>query len=147
MATRKVDEQEVINRRREDPLTAWERHGQSITAAIVLLILSWVGINVNDNAKGSAVMRSQIDELQKKVDILQLSINTDMQDRYRGTDAQRDFAAVYKEIERIKNDDFEFMKHQAAAVPRVKSLEARIVKLEQIVDRIDKEHDANKKQN
>ena len=126
MATRKLDEEAVINRRREDPLTAWERHGQSITAAIVLLVLSWVGINVNDNAKGSAVMQSQIADLKKKVDALQFTINNDMADRYRGKDAQRDFAAVYKEIERIRDDDHRFMQEQAARGPRIKALEESV---------------------
>ena len=118
------------DRRRADPMTAWEKHGQTILAGIVVIILSWVGVTVSDNAKRSAVMGQQIVDLKIQLGDMERSLHAEMADRYRGKDATRDFQAVYKELDRVKGENFTFMKEQAARGPRIQALEIGQKKLE-----------------
>lgn len=122
--------EKFVERRQEDPVTAWERHGQTITAAVVLLVLSWVGVNVNDNAKNSAVMASQITDLKIKVSELERSLSDTMSDRYRGRDADRDFSVVNKELDRVRTEHSTLLHTQASFTPRFKALEDRVSELE-----------------
>ena len=108
---------------REHPVTTWERHGQSIIAAVVLLVLSWVGINVSDGVRNDAVMATEVSALKLQVAGLETTLKTDMQDRYRGRDAERDFQAVYKELNRVRDDNGRFMAEQSSRGPRIKALE------------------------
>lgn len=62
----------------ERALSAWERHGQSIIVSIVLILLIWVGSNVNDNSKYSAVVAVEIAGLKYQVSELKSVVNGDV---------------------------------------------------------------------
>ena len=118
----------------EVPATTWERHGQTILAAIVLLLLGWVGLTVQDNATGNAVMTTQLGDLKTKVTELEKTITVDVADRYKVRDAERDFRAVYDEINRIRTDNNNFMKEQASRGPRIGALETQLKELRMELD-------------
>lgn len=107
-------------------VSAWERHGQSIAATVAMFILGWVGYTVNENSKNIPVLTSQVAGLQSEVVGLKKTVQDDLGERYKRRDAERDFAAVYKEIDRMRSNDDRFMNEQAARGPRLKSLETRM---------------------
>ena len=110
----------------ESPISAWERHGQSVLAGVALLILGWVGFTVNENSKNIPVLSTQVMGLERQVRELNSALATDSRDRYYARDAARDFASVYKELDRIRDDSDKFMKEQASRGPRIKALEDQI---------------------
>jgi len=59
-------------------ISAWEQHGQSIITSVVLVILVWVGYNVNENSKSSAVVAVEISGLKLQVSELKTVVNNDV---------------------------------------------------------------------
>ena len=110
--------------------SSWEKHAQTILAGAVLLVMSWVGMSVNNNGRDNAVMASQIADLKGQVTGLAKTLNVNLNDRYRGRDAQRDFQAVYKSIERIEDANTKFMNEQSSRGPRIGALETHIINME-----------------
>lgn len=78
------------------PAQSWrlEQHIGTIMQALVVGLLAW-------SLKTSVDMRTEIGVLQAKVESLQTTVSQGTNDRYRGTDAARDFAAVWAEIQRL----------------------------------------------
>jgi len=113
----------------ERPSTVFERHGQSVVAGIALLLLAWVGLTVSEGEKNNAVMVAKMAGLESQVAKLEQSISTDMKDRYTSKDADRDFKAAYKEIDRIRDDNSRFMAEQSSRGPRIKSVETQVNEL------------------
>lgn len=77
-------------------VTEWrfEQHVGTIMQVLVIGLLGW-------SLKTSVDMRTEIGVLQAKVESLQTTVTQGTNDRYRGTDAARDLAAVWAEIQRL----------------------------------------------
>lgn len=114
------------HRRKSDTVTSWERHGQTVLASLVLVLLTWVGYNVNENSKSIPVMSAEMTALKDQVKAL---VNSGANDRYRGQDAIRDFSNVSVKIERMGNSIDVFSREQAARGPRLKNMEEDIREL------------------
>ncbi len=69
-----------------------ERHAGTVMQALIIGLLAWTGISLVTIQKDVAI-------LQTEISALKLGINQGTNDRYRGTDAARDFATVYRELE------------------------------------------------
>lgn len=76
-------------------VTEWrfEQHVGTIMQVLVIGLLGW-------SLKTSVDMRTEIGVLQVKVEALQSVVSQGTNDRYSGTDAARDFAAVWAELQR-----------------------------------------------
>jgi hypothetical protein len=70
-----------------------EQHVGTIMQIMVIGLLGW-------SLKTNVDMRAEIGILQAKVEAMQTTINQGTNDRYRGSDAARDFAAVWAELQR-----------------------------------------------
>lgn len=70
-----------------------EQHVGTIMQVLVVALLGW-------SLKTSVDMRTEIGVLQAKVEDLQSVVSQGTNDRYSGTDAARDFAAVWAELQR-----------------------------------------------
>ena len=78
------------------PATSWrlEQHIGTVMQAAVIGLLAW-------SLKTNVDTQKDIGVLQAKLESLQLTVNQGTNDRYRGTDAARDFAAVWSELTRM----------------------------------------------
>ena len=70
-----------------------EQHVGTIMQIMVIGLLGW-------SLKTNVDTRAEIGVLQAKVEAMQTTINQGTNDRYRGSDAARDFAAVWAELQR-----------------------------------------------
>lgn len=107
----------------------FERHGQSVVAGLILLSLAWVGATLNAQVTANAVLTEKLEQLETKFASMELQLIARMDDRYRGSDARRDFAAVWTEIERLRANDERFGSEQNRRGPRIKSLEETVKEL------------------
>lgn len=91
--------------------TNWrlEQHIGTIMQVMVIGLLGW-------SLKTNVDMKTDLGVVQAKLEALQTSMTQGTNDRYRGTDAARDFAAVWAELRRMDE--------------RIIRNEGRIVKLE-----------------
>lgn len=71
-----------------------EQHVGTILQVMVVGLLGW-------SLKTSVDLRSEIGILQAKVEAMQTTMAQGTNDRYRGTDAARDFQAVWGELGRL----------------------------------------------
>lgn len=78
----------------EDPGFRLEQHIGTLLQVLVIGLLGW-------SLQTTVNLRTDMGIMQAKLESLQSTVSQGTNDRYRGTDAQRDFAAVYKEISRI----------------------------------------------
>lgn len=82
-----------------------ERHFQSLVLALIVALVGW---NLKTTVDTQIVVARQEEKIAGLTRLIKL-ITTDMDDRYRLTDAKRDFAAVYvsmghleKRVDRIE---------------------------------------------
>lgn len=77
------------------PAVGWrlEQHIGTILQAIILALLGW-------SLKTNVETVTAIGVLQAEVRALQTNVSQGTNDRYRGSDAARDFASVWAEIQR-----------------------------------------------
>lgn len=73
-----------------------EQHVGTIMQALVIGLLAW-------SLKTNVDMRAEIAVLNAKLEAVQTTIAQGANDRYHGTDAARDFAAVWSEFNRINS--------------------------------------------
>lgn len=86
-----------------------EKHVQTIVVSLVLLLLSWAGWTALDTRERVARMEVQMTNLAVQISAMQGQLAAASDDRYRSSDARRDFTA---------RDE------------RIKELEARVIILE-----------------
>lgn len=70
-----------------------EQHIGTIMQVLVVGLLAW-------SLKTNVEMTTQMSVVQVKLEALQTTVNQGTQDRYRGTDAAKDFAGVWAELSR-----------------------------------------------
>ena len=70
-----------------------EQHIGTIMQILVVALLGW-------SLKTNVEMTTQMGIVQVKLESLQTTVNQGTQDRYRGTDAAKDFAGVWAELQR-----------------------------------------------
>lgn len=73
-----------------------EQHVGTIMQAAVLGLLAW-------SLNTTVAMRTEVGVLQAQVASIQTTINQGTNDRYRGSDAARDFMARDREISRLED--------------------------------------------
>ena len=80
------------------PEQSWrlEQHVGTIMQAMVIGLLAW-------SLKTNVDMRTEIGILQAKMENLQATVAQGTSDRYRGTDAAREFGGVWSELQRLNN--------------------------------------------
>lgn len=78
--------------RKNNNMESIERHAGTVMQALIIGLLAWTGISLVTIQKDVAI-------LQTEITALKIGINQGTNDRYRGSDAARDFAAVYRELE------------------------------------------------
>jgi len=91
-------------------VSTWEQHGQSIITSVVLLVLIWVGFNVNENSKYSAVVAVEISGLKFQISELKTVVNGDMrhisqEQAMRGpriSANEKDIIEIYKRIRELE---------------------------------------------
>lgn len=71
-----------------------EQHIGTILQVLVIGLLGW-------SLQTTVTLRTDVGIMQAKLEALQASVSQGTNDRYRSSDATRDFSAVYKEISRI----------------------------------------------
>lgn len=72
-----------------------EQHIGTLMQILVVALLGW-------SLKTNVEMTTQMGIVQVKLEALQTTVNQGTQDRYRGSDAAKDFANVWTEINRIE---------------------------------------------
>ena len=70
-----------------------EQHIGTIMQVLVVGLLAW-------SLKSNVELTTQMGIVQVKLEALQVTVNQGTADRYRGTDAAKDFAGVWAEIAR-----------------------------------------------
>ena len=68
----------------------------TIMQALVIGLLAW-------SLKATVELKTDLGIMQAKLEALQVSVQQGTQDRYRGTDAARDHAALWSELQRLEN--------------------------------------------
>jgi hypothetical protein len=71
-----------------------EQHIGTIMQVLVVGLLAW-------SLKTNVELTTQMSVVQVKLESLQVTVNQGTQDRYRGTDAAKDFAGVWSEFGRM----------------------------------------------
>lgn len=79
----------------EKPASLLEQHVGTIMQTVVLGMLGWTLVSMVDMQKDVAVVQTQIESL---IATVEFGAN----DRYRGADALRDFAAVARRIDAVE---------------------------------------------
>lgn len=72
-----------------------EQHIGTLMQILVVALLGW-------SLKTNVEMTTQMGIVQVKLEALQTTVNQGTQDRYRGSDAAKDFSNVWTEINRIE---------------------------------------------
>jgi hypothetical protein len=72
-----------------------EQHIGTIMQIMVVGLLAW-------SLKTNVEMTTQMGILNVKVEVLSATVNQGTQDRYRGTDAAKDFASVWSQFSRYE---------------------------------------------
>lgn len=70
-----------------------EQHISTIMQIMVVGLLAW-------SLKSNVELTTQMGIVQAKIENLQATVSHGAQDRYRGTDAAKDFSAVWAELSR-----------------------------------------------
>lgn len=117
---------------------SWERHGQSLVAGVLLILLSWVGYTVNENSKKAAVMEIKVESLVQQLYEVRKQLSSGLDDRYRGTDARRDLSAVYDILTSQAQRIDSFGNEQARRGPRIATLEEEVKSLKSRVKDLEK---------
>ena len=71
-----------------------EQHIGTIMQVMVVGLLAW-------SLKSNVELTTQMGIVQAKIENLQATVNQGTNDRYRGSDASKDFAAVWAEVARL----------------------------------------------
>jgi hypothetical protein len=83
-----------MNYQQPDRSFRLEQHIGTILQVMVVALLTW-------SLSTTVSLRTEVGVLQAKVEAMQLTINQGTNDRYRGSDAARDFATVWSELNRF----------------------------------------------
>lgn len=93
-----------------DKALNWEQHGQSIITSIVLLLLVWVGVGVNEGGKHDVVIAVEIKAMKEQISELKDVVNGDVKNfgriqASRGPRIQAneiDIKEIYKRIHALE---------------------------------------------
>lgn len=80
---------------RQTTTSGWERHLQTLISSAALLLLGWLFTQTQD-------MGNQISRMSEQIGFLRLQVQSGLEDRYRASDAAKDFAARDQRITEIK---------------------------------------------
>lgn len=79
---------------KEEEISVFERHAQTIVGVICAALLSWVGVSVSQQGKDIVALQVQMSGLQTQMTAIQSATA----DRYTGTRAATDFKPVYDRL-------------------------------------------------
>ena len=89
-----------------------ERHVQTVLGAIIIALILWVGNTLTTNQTQMAIMQTNLTVLTDEVSKLRLKVEQGVDDRYRASDARRDFADVWDAIKDIQADHYRIVPPQ-----------------------------------
>lgn len=104
---------------------AFERHGQTVLQLLIAALLGWFGLQVVDQGRSMARMEVTVDALNKQILAIQSSFLQGTNDRYRATDAAKDFKIIELRLSHIDS--------------RAASFNDRIGKVEDLLRRQERE--------
>lgn len=89
-----------------------ERHVQTVLGAIIIALILWVGNTLTTNQTQMAIMHTNLTVLTDEVSKLRAKVEQGVDDRYRASDARRDFADVWEAIKDMQEDHYRIVPPQ-----------------------------------
>jgi hypothetical protein len=89
-----------------------ERHLQTVIGAVLIGLVFWVGSTLTTTQTQMAVLQSKLTSLAEEVAKMRHKVEEGVDDRYRASDARRDFNEVWDAIKDIQSDHYRIIPPQ-----------------------------------